>query len=104
MELIPAEPPSDRTRSGGRWARSDPMLSGTIRGGPSAGGRALDLARASAPATSRATPSTPGVSTAPRAGEVDEALDDLAAAVAIAEEVGIVDDIGRGIRELGLGP
>ena len=40
-------------------------------------------------------PSTRAVSIERPSGEVDGGLEDLGAALAIAEEVGIVDDIGR---------
>ena len=51
--------------------------------------------RSSEHATSRATRSTRAASSRSIGGEVDEGLDDLRAALAIAQELDIVDDVGR---------
>jgi DNA-binding NarL/FixJ family response regulator/tetratricopeptide (TPR) repeat protein len=95
MRVIPPEPPSEaRARAvaglaqiimlGGRFAESRVLAEEALTLARAVGAREIEGHALNTRGTTR------GV-----AGEVDAGIDDLRAALAIAEEVGIVDDIGR---------
>jgi DNA-binding CsgD family transcriptional regulator len=96
MELIPPDPPSTaRARAMAGLAQLR-MLRAQLPEARALAGEALELARAiGAREIEGHALNTLGISRGVL-GEVDEGIRDLRAALAIAEECGVVDDIGRG--------
>ena len=94
--LTPPDSAERGARPGGGRLRPGPHAQWPVlRGGHACRTRPSRSRRSSEPATSRAMRSTRAASSRSIGGEVDEGLDDLRAALAIAQELDIVDDIGR---------
>jgi DNA-binding NarL/FixJ family response regulator/tetratricopeptide (TPR) repeat protein len=95
MRLIPADPPSEARARALAGLAQIVMLGGRFADSGVLAEEALTLSRAvGARDIEGHALNTRGLSKAV-AGEVDGAIDDLRTAMAIAEEVGLVDDIGR---------
>jgi DNA-binding CsgD family transcriptional regulator/tetratricopeptide (TPR) repeat protein len=95
MRLIPADPPSEARARALAGLAQIVMLGGRFADSGVLAEEALTLSRAvGARDIEGHALNTRGLSKAV-AGEVDGAIDDMRTAMAIAEEVGLVDDIGR---------
>ncbi len=95
MRLIPGEPPSEARARAMAGLAQILMLGGRFEESRGLAEEALVLARAVGARDIEGHALNTRGPDRSVAGEVDAALEDLGAALAIAEEVGIVDDIGR---------
>ncbi len=95
VQLIPAEPPSEARAQALAGLAQILMLQRSYRESRPLADEAIELARSTGARQIEGHALNTRSQDRVQDGEVDEALDDLAAALRIAEEVGNVDDLGR---------